>query len=171
MRARAEEVVRLLDALKNDTPVFASSLHFSTSTSDTLVSVHPHSLEKGVGPNMGMGIMDVDAPDRAPKRPWEDVEGMLPLPPGGTSGIGQTVSLAPGTLPLPASVPQPAVPGNTDQDRTTAEADMQLIRTKRALTTMAAAAALGGGGGSTAAAKNKYRKRSVSPSCMGEIWC
>lgn len=28
---------------------------------------------------LGMAIMDVDIPDRAPKRPWADMEGMLPL--------------------------------------------------------------------------------------------
>ncbi|KAJ8584390.1 glucocorticoid receptor-like (DNA-binding domain), partial [Rhizopogon salebrosus TDB-379] len=53
-----------------------------------------------------------------------------------------------------------AAQGSTDQDRSTAEADMELIRTKRALTTLAAAAALGSGGGGTSGGKNKYRKRS-----------
>ncbi|KAG1799500.1 GATA zinc finger-domain-containing protein, partial [Suillus subaureus] len=44
--------------------------------------------------------------------------------------------------------------------RSMAEADMELIRTKRALTTMAAAAALGGNGSGGGGGKNKYRKRS-----------
>jgi len=34
---------------------------------------------RGVGSSLGMAIMDVDMPDRAPARPWADVEGMLPL--------------------------------------------------------------------------------------------
>jgi len=34
---------------------------------------------KGVGSSLGMAIMDEDMADRALKRPWADVEGMLPL--------------------------------------------------------------------------------------------
>jgi hypothetical protein len=113
--------------------------------------VHPHhSLDslnavKSTGSSLGMAIMDVDAPDRAPKRPWEDVEGMLP------PQVGQALQSS-----------GAAAQGSTDQDRSTAEADMELIRTKRALTTLAAAAALGSGGGGSSGGKNKYRKRSVS---------
>lgn len=183
MTARAGEVVRLLEALRNDTPIFPSSL-LSTSASPStftspsgpashaLVSVHPHSLEAVKGhlsssSSLGMGIMDVDAPDRAPKRPWEDVEGMLP--PGSGPGIAPSSSAGHVHVPL-ASAPAAQVPATTtagvgvpsgqDQDRSMAEADMELIRTKRALTTMAAAAALGGNGGGGGGGKNKYRKRS-----------
>jgi hypothetical protein len=164
MTARASEVVRLLDALKNDTHISAASLLSSTSTHNTLVSVHSHhSLDslnavKSAGSSLGMAIMDVDAPDRAPKRPWEDVEGMLP------PQVGQALQGS-----------GAAAQGSTDQDRSMAEADMELIRTKRALTTLAAAAALGSGGGGTSGGKNKYRKRSVSSFSsvcdMIWIWC
>lgn len=158
MTARAVEVVRLLEALRHDTPIFASSLLSSTPGSNTLVSMHPQSLDivKSVGStSLGMAIMDVDAPDRAPKRPWEDVEGMLPP---GSTGAGQAGS----------SAPQPSAQGNTE-DRSMAEADMELIRSKRAITTMAAAAALGSGGGGTGGGKNKYRKRSVSFFYRGDV--
>ena len=168
MAARASEVVRLLEALRNDTPIFPSSLLSSTSTSapNALVPVHPHSLDvvtmgtvKGVGSSLGMAIMDVDTPDRAPKRPWEDVEGMLPL-----QGQGQATPQSSGAAAAGGQG------NNTDQDRTVAEADMEIIRTKRALTTLAAAAALGSGGGGTGGGKNKYRKRSVSLSiCLSTL--
>ncbi|KAG2341285.1 hypothetical protein BDR05DRAFT_466835 [Suillus weaverae] len=166
MTARAGEVVRLLEALRNDTPIFPASL-LSTFGPHALVSVHPHSLEAGVkghiasSSSLGMGIMDVDAPDRAPKRPWEDVEGMLP--PGSGPGIASSSSTGHVHVPLasgPAQVPGTAAVAVQDQDRSMAEADMELIRTKRALTTMAAAAALGGSGGGGGGGKNKYRKRS-----------
>ena len=61
--------------------------------------------------------MDVDIPDRAPKRPWAVVEGMLPL-----QGQGEAAPQSSG-----------AAAGNKDQDPTVAEADMEIIRTKRAL--------------------------------------
>lgn len=176
MTARAGEVVRLLEALRNDTPIFASSLlsasAFTSTSGHALVSVHSHSLEAAVKGHMtsssslGMGIMDVDAPDRAPKRPWEDVEGMLP--PGSGPGIAPSSSGA-GHVHVPlTSTPRlgvtqisgTAVGVAQDQDRSMAEADMELIRTKRALTTMAAAAALGGNGSGGSGGKNKYRKRS-----------
>ncbi|KAG1723641.1 hypothetical protein EDB19DRAFT_348745 [Suillus lakei] len=164
MTARAGEVVRLLDALRSDTPILPSSL-LSTSTSiftapsgpHALVPVHPHSsLEATVkvqssSSSLGMGIMDVDAPDRAPKRPWEDVEGMLPP---GSSSAGHV------HVPLASAQQTTTAAAGQDQDRSTAEADMELIRTKRALTTMAAAAALGGNGSGGGGGKNKYRKRS-----------
>ena len=62
-------------------------------------------------------IMDVDMPDRAPKRPWAVVEGMLPL-----QGQGEAAPQSSG-----------AAAGNKDHDHTVAEADMEIIRTKRAL--------------------------------------
>ncbi|KAG2109082.1 hypothetical protein BD769DRAFT_1498161 [Suillus cothurnatus] len=181
MTARAGEVVRLLEALRNDAPIFPSSLlsasaFTSTSGSHALVSVHPHSSEAAVkgymtsSSSLGLGIMDVDAPDRAPKRPWEDVEGMLP--PGSGPGIAPSSSGA-GHVHVPivstpglgtAQISGTAMAAGVvqDQDRSMAEADMELIRTKRALTTMAAAAALGGNGTGGSGGKNKYRKRSVS---------
>ena len=68
-------------------------------------------------------------PDLAPKRPWAVVEGMLPL-----QGQGE---------PAPVFWSGGRGHGNNkDQDRTVAEADMELIRTKRALKTLAAASAL-----------------------------
>ncbi|KAG2081100.1 hypothetical protein BD769DRAFT_1684362 [Suillus cothurnatus] len=179
MTARAGEVVRLLEALRNDAPIFPSSLlsasaFTSTSGSHALVSVHPHSSEAAVkgymtsSSSLGLGIMDVDAPDRAPKRPWEDVEGMLP--PGSGPGIAPSSSGA-GHVHVPivstpglgtAQISGTAMAAGVvqDQDRSMAEADMELIRTKRALTTMAAAAALGGNGTGGSGGKNKYRKRS-----------
>lgn len=178
MTARAGEVVRLLEALRNDIPIFPSSLLSASAFTSppgphALVSVHPHALEAAVkghinsSSSLGMGIMDIDAPDRAPKRPWEDVEGMLP--PG--SGPGIAPSSSAGHVPVPLASPSglgaAQIPGTAtglggaqDQDRSMAEADMELIRTKRALTTMAAAAALGGNGGGGSGGKNKYRKRS-----------
>ncbi|KAG0700394.1 hypothetical protein DFH29DRAFT_807722, partial [Suillus ampliporus] len=77
-----------------------------------------------------------------------------------SGAAGQTGPLT-SALPAASNAAQTSgAPGNADQDRTTAEADMELIRTKRALTTLAAAAALGGGGGGSGGGKNKYRKRS-----------
>ncbi|KAG1796128.1 uncharacterized protein BJ212DRAFT_502213 [Suillus subaureus] len=74
MTVRTEEVVRLPEAHRNDTPIFPlpSSplrihIHFHA-----LVSVHPHS--HNLSSSLGMSIMVIDAPDRAPKRPWEGVE-------------------------------------------------------------------------------------------------
>ena len=59
---------------------------------------------------------------------------------------------------------------NKDQDRTVAEADMEIIRRKQALTTLATASALSSGGGGTGGGKNKYRKRSVSLSiCLSTL--
>jgi hypothetical protein len=93
--------------------------------------------------------------DRAPKRPWADV-----LTPTRTRGGCTTVFWSGGR----------GQGNNTDQDRTVAEADMEIIRTKRALTTLAAASALSSGGGGTGGGKNKYRKRSMSLSiCLSTL--
>ncbi|KAG1820901.1 uncharacterized protein BJ212DRAFT_1265572, partial [Suillus subaureus] len=87
------------------------------------------------------------------------------LPPGSGPGIAPSSSAGHVHVPLvstpglgPAQIPGAAL--TQDQDRSMAEADMELIRTKRALTTMAAAAALGGNGSGGGGGKNKYRKRS-----------
>ena len=73
MTARAGEVVRLLEVLRNDTPIFPSS-HLPSFPPHP----HPHPLDavtmvsvKGVGSSLEIAIMDVDMPDRAPKRPYE----------------------------------------------------------------------------------------------------
>ena len=123
---------------------------------------HLHSLEavtmgsvKGVGSSLGIAIMDVDMLDRAPKRPWADV-----LTPTRTRGGCATVSWSGGR----------GQGNNTNQDRTVAEADMKIIRMRRALTTLAAASALSSGGGGTGGGKNKYRKRTVSLSiCLSTL--
>ena len=68
--------------------------------------------------------------DRPPKRPWEDVD-------QGASPVDR----------------------NIKSEQTTAEQDMEIIRTKRATSTAAGASS---GAGQT---KSKYRKRSVSICC------
>ena len=101
----------------------------------------------------------IDLDTRAPKRPWEETQTSSALP--HVSQLQLSNSPA-GTGPGG---------GQTAAERSAAEKDMDIIRTKRALTTsLAAAAAAAGGTGSVAGAvggavgggKNKYRKRSVS---------
>ena len=106
---------------------------------------------KGRGSSLGMAIMDEDMPDRAPKRPWADVEGMLPL-----QGQGQAATQSSG----------PAVGDKAIVPTKIARWLMEITRTKLALTTLAAAAALSSGGGGTGGGKYKYQKRSVSLSTL-----
>ena len=70
--------------------------------------------------------------ERPPKRPWEDVD--------------QEDHTGRGTSPI------------TKTEQTTAEQDMEIIRTKRATSTAAGVSA------GTGQPKSKYRKRSVSSS-------
>jgi len=101
--------------------------------------------------------MNEDMPDRAPKRPWAVVEGMLPL-----QGQGQAA-------PVFWSCGR-GQGNNTDQDPTVAEADMEIILTKRVPTILAAASALSSGCGGAGGGKNKCRKRSVSLSiCLSTL--
>ena len=165
MTHRASEVVRLLESLR--TP--SSAVSSSTATSSTLtggeflVPVYWRLELSGAGAGPSSASMDVDT--RAPKRPWEETQ----TQPHGTHS-GSFPSAPTANMSGPAS----------GAERTAAEKDMELIRTKRAMTANLAAAAaaanggtpgggsgggvmggatsMGGGGGSS---KNKYRKRSV----------
>ncbi|KAI6155530.1 hypothetical protein BKA82DRAFT_3968129, partial [Pisolithus tinctorius] len=99
----------------------------------------------------------MDADTRPPKRPWEETQ-------------SQQQATHSGSFP---SAPAGNISGpSTSAERTAAEKDMELIRTKRAMTTNLAATAAGGSGGGgsigggtpmgsgNSASKNKYRKRS-----------
>ncbi|KAJ6623959.1 hypothetical protein B0H10DRAFT_1943466 [Mycena sp. CBHHK59/15] len=115
MARRANEVVRLLEELRRMGGVPAGE-------------AQPMQVDA-----------DVDADQRAPKRPWEEVE------------MDDEVD--------ELEDPQPPYPTPTDTKpspppQTTAEQDMELIRTKRATT------AAGGSGAGTGQPKSKYRKRS-----------
>jgi hypothetical protein len=64
----------------------AGTTHPSSPLPSSPPHPHPHSLDavimgsvKGVGSSLGMAIMDEDMPGLALKRPWADVESMLPL--------------------------------------------------------------------------------------------
>lgn len=160
MSHRASEVVRLLESLRTPSSAVSSSTPTSTTLTNGELFVPiagvPSSVLAAPGPSSAS--MDVDA--RAPKRPWEESQ------PHGTHS---------GSFP---SAPSGGMSGPTPgAERTAAEKDMELIRTKRAMTAnLAAAAAASGGavggggamggaasmGGGTSAPKNKYRKRSVS---------
>jgi len=166
MTHRASEVVRLLESLRTPTSAVSSS----TATSTTMTGGEFPVLTIGVSSSQVTGAgpssasMDVDT--RAPKRPWEETQ----TQPHGTHS-GSFPSAPTGNMSGAAS----------GAERTAAEKDMELIRTKRAMTANLAAAAaaanggaggggsgaggamggatsMGGGGGSS---KNKYRKRSV----------
>lgn len=167
MTHRAQEVVRLLESLRSPS---GKSANVST-TSSSLSACAPqssmassafgdrtnsHATLNASGSSSGAPI-DLDT--RAPKRPWEETQTSSALP--HVSQLQLSNSPA-GTGPGG---------GQTAAERSAAEKDMDIIRTKRALTTsLAAAAAAAGGTGSVAGAvggavgggKNKYRKRSVS---------
>ncbi|KAI6025626.1 hypothetical protein F5J12DRAFT_442276 [Pisolithus orientalis] len=122
-----------------------SGLVSSTPTSTTLTG--------GAGPSSA----SMDADTRPPKRPWEETQ-------------SQQQATHSGSFP---SAPAGNISGpSTSAEQTAAEKDMELIRTKRAMTTNLAATAAGGSGGGgsigggtpmgsgNSASKNKYRKRS-----------
>ena len=170
MTHRAQEVVRLLESLRtpssgklanastaSSTLAPASVLHSSIASSafGDRTNSHP------AGPSGGTPI-DLDT--RAPKRPWEETQTSNTLPHVSQLHLSN----------MPAGTGQGG--GQAATDRSAAEKDMEIIRTKRALTTsLAAAAAAAGGtgsvagsiGGAVGAGKNKYRKRSVS--CVSMI--
>lgn len=168
MTHRAQEVVRLLESLRSPSSGKLANASIASSSSSTLAPAStPHSsiVSSAFGdrtnshPAGPSGGAPIDLDTRAPKRPWEEtqISGTLPHvsqlhlsnPPAGTGQGG----------------------GQSAAERSAAEKDMEIIRTKRALTTsLAAAAAAAGGSGSVAGSvggavgtgKNKYRKRSVS---------
>ncbi|KAJ7455312.1 hypothetical protein B0H11DRAFT_1926181 [Mycena galericulata] len=125
MARRANEVVRLLEELRRlNVPEDAPLL-----ANGRAMESAPASAE-----------MDVDGADqdaRPPKRPWEDMEG---------EEVDELEE------PDQAPYPTPTDTKGSPPQRTTAEADMELIRTKRAATTVT-----GPPGGPP---KSKYRKRS-----------
>ncbi|KAI5998774.1 hypothetical protein EDD15DRAFT_2363639 [Pisolithus albus] len=140
MSRRASEVIRLLESLKSS----SSTITSSTPTSTTLTG----------GECAGPSSASMDADTRPPKRPWEEMQ-------------TQQQATHSGSFP---SAPVGNAPGpSTSAERTAAEKDMELIRTKRAMTTSLAATAAAGGGSSgggtplasgNSTSKNKYRKRS-----------
>jgi hypothetical protein len=154
MTHRAQEVVRLLESLR--TPSSAKLANASTASSTLAPAFGDRTNSHPAGPSGGTPI-DLDT--RAPKRPWEETQTSNTLPHVSQLHLSGT----------PAGTGQGG--GQTAADRSAAEKDMEIIRTKRALTTsLAAAAAAAGGtgsvagsvGGAVGAGKNKYRKRSVS---------
>ncbi|KAI9566902.1 hypothetical protein HD554DRAFT_2024816 [Boletus coccyginus] len=146
MSHRAQEVVRLLESLRSPSSGKLANTPIASSSSSTLAPASaPHSSiassafgdrtnSHPAGPSGGAPI-DLDT--RAPKRPWEEtqISGTLPH----VSQLHLTNS--------PAGTGQGG--GQSAAERSAAEKDMEIIRTKRALTTRA-----------VGAGKNKYRKRS-----------
>lgn len=166
MTHRAQEVVRLLESLRSPSPGKLANASVASSTATAPHSSIPssafgdrtnsHAALNASGPSSGAPI-DLDT--RAPKRPWEETQSSSTLPHVSQLHLSNS----------PAGTGQAG--GQTAAERSAAEKDMEIIRTKRALTTsLAAAAAAAGGAGSVAGAvggavgagKNKYRKRSVS---------
>ncbi|KAG6857391.1 hypothetical protein H0H87_004753 [Tephrocybe sp. NHM501043] len=88
-----------------------------------------------------MDVVAMTPPDdhRPPKRPWEDMSQEE------NSGLGDSTSFAEQQYPTPVD----------NKMQTTAEQDMEIIRTKRATSTA-------GGSGPGGQPKSKYRKRSLT---------
>lgn len=172
MTHRAQEVVRLLESLRSPSSGKLANTSVASSSATLAPGSAPHSSitspafgdrtssHPALNASGSSGGATIDLDTRAPKRPWEETQTSSTLPhvsqlqlsnsPAGTSQAG----------------------GQTAAERSAAEKDMEIIRTKRALTTsLAAAAAAAGGtgsvagaiGGAVGAGKNKYRKRSVGP--------
>ncbi|KAH0833473.1 hypothetical protein J3R83DRAFT_12594 [Lanmaoa asiatica] len=171
MTHRAQEVVRLLESLRSpsagklansstasssSTLAPASASHSSVTSSAFGDRTNSHTVLNSSGP---LGGAPIDLDTRAPKRPWEETQTSSTLPHVSQLHLSNS----------PVGAGQGG--GQTAAERSAAEKDMEIIRTKRALTTsLAAAAAAAGGSGSVAGAvggavgagKSKYRKRSVS---------
>ena len=170
MTHRAQEVVRLLESLRsppsskltNASAASSSSILASGAASHSSVTsstfgdrTNSHSALNASGSSGGVPI---DPDTRAPKRPWEETQTSNSLPHVSQLQLSNS----------PAAAGQAG--GQTAAERSAAEKDMEIIRTKRALTTSLAAAAAAAGGSSSVAgvvggavgAGKKYRKRSVS---------
>lgn len=170
MTHRAQEVVRLLESLRSPSSGKLANPSIVSSSSTLAPATAPHSsiASPGFGDRTNShpalnasgpsGSAPIDLDTRAPKRPWEETQ---------TSTLPHVSQLHLSNSPVGAG----QAGGQTAAERSAAEKDMEIIRTKRALTTsLAAAAAAAGGSGSVAGAvggavgagKSKYRKRSVS---------
>lgn len=170
MTHRAQEVVRLLESLRSPSSGKLANQPTASSSSTLVPGSAPHSSisspafgdrtnsHSALNASGSSGGAPIDLDTRAPKRPWEETQ---------TSTLPHVSQLH--LSNSPAGVGQGD--GQTIAERSAAEKDMEIIRTKRALTTsLAAAAAAAGGtgsvagavGGAVGAGKNKYRKRSVS---------
>lgn len=172
MTHRAQEVVRLLESLRSPSSGKLANASTASSSTSTLAPgsaphssitssafgdrTNSHSALNASGSSAGATI-DLDT--RAPKRPWEETQSSSALP--------HVSQLQLSNSPIGSG----QAGGQTAAERSAAEKDMEIIRTKRALTTsLAAAAAAAGGtgsvagaiGGAVGAGKSKYRKRSVS---------
>lgn len=166
MTHRAQEVVRLLESLRSPS---SGKLANASATSSTLPPTSSHSSltssafgdrtnsHAALNASGSSSGAPIDPDTRAPKRPWEETQSSSTLPHVSQLHLSNS----------PTGTGQGS--GQTAAERSAAEKDMEIIRTKRALTTsLAAAAAAAGGSGSVAGAvggavggKNKYRKRSV----------
>ncbi|KAJ7261808.1 hypothetical protein B0H12DRAFT_337510 [Mycena haematopus] len=151
MTRRANEVVRLLEALRR----------MESGEDAPGTATNGHGVQRSGGADSG-GPMDVDHA-RVPKRPWEEMNG---------EGEGEGDEEAeepeqPQPYPTPSDTklsPPLGGPASASDapkqestgtgEKTTAEQDMELIRTKRASTTGVSV------GGVAGQSKSKYRKRS-----------
>ena len=119
----------------------------------------------GVGSSLGMAIVDVDMPDRAPKRPWADVEGMLPL-----QGQGQAAPQSSGAAAGDKAITRTKIAQwlkriwrNSDE---AGAYDFGCWTDGPAISSSLMSSGCGGTGGEM----NKYRKRSVSLSiCLSTL--
>ena len=177
MARRAAEVIHLLSEYKRavmaEGSVTGSSLHHPHPYAQTHGYSHAYT---GVGMGLPSPAPEENDNDRdrggvrAPKRPWEDVaqesdeeafvpgSASAPAPKFGGAlkrdAMSKPESVSSG--PMGAGGPMTSGRGvETDKERSAAEKDMALIRSKRATNV----ATLGPG-----APKGKYRKRSVSHS-------
>ena len=92
---------------------------------------------------------------RPPKRPWEDLsqDGNAA---GAETAVPEVFELISSSSPLYSKLSEQQYPASAEKPQSTAEQDMEIIRSKRA--TSAA-----GGTGAAGQPKSKYRKRSVRP--------
>lgn len=132
MSQRAMEVVRLLEEYRR-----ANFPEVERVKIDTTVAMTP--------------------PDdhRPPKRPWEDLsqDGNAA---GAETAVPEVFELISSSSPLYSKLSEQQYPASAEKPQSTAEQDMEIIRSKRA--TSAA-----GGTGAAGQPKSKYRKRSVRP--------
>ncbi|PPQ75254.1 hypothetical protein CVT24_007432 [Panaeolus cyanescens] len=134
MSDRAMEVVRLLEQLRGVT-----------------------NAQEPEQPRIPQDVIMQGSPDsaRPPKRPWEDISEDEPSSMSDPNGFNE--QSPPQQAQQPVQQAQPQAPsqyaGPDSKPQTTAEQDMELIRTKRATSTA-------GANGNAGHQKSKYRKRS-----------
>lgn len=179
MSRRALEVVRLLEDLRRSNVSEGQAVAHPTTAAAAAITASGTST---AGVPMEQNSPGGGESSRPPKRPWEDTEQDEGAQGGGDvngsqdvrvvlflkllthcflllqqfSIVNPTTTATDGKVPLNNMSSSNNNINNNQQQQSTAEQDMELIRTKRATSTAAA-------NGVTGQTKSKYRKRSVSP--------